>query len=518
MRVEELINYLENNGFNIGNIKISDYYKENKEVKVKVGLYTRLSKRDDIVIERQLMTLRRYIGIRMGINASEIKEYSDNGFSGTRRTRPNYERMKRDLKIGEINTIMTTDVDRFGRDVGEVLSNLYPDGKVEHIYICLDKKFINAPSNRDFIRDESMNADVYASTCSIKARRGIRTSMENGSVISSKPLYGYNIIKDDYYGIKKFVLGDSLKVSIVKEIFNLYLTGHSISEISKIIINKNIESPSGNKKWSKSTIESILKNPLYTGELLQGRYEKLNYTYYGDGLKIKKKNEKDWIRGGEFEGIIDKTTFDTVQRMLKENISTKTSSGNRKLFTGILKCGDCGRALIYKEKAKGYKCSASQRKDGGCTTHLVKEDDLYRLIKPKIIAKVLENKTIIESKIVERVKRETLSNHNKNRVAKIEKDMEKAIEKLADIYLEETTIIQYSEKIFEGIKRKIDNLENEKNIIIDEMKNEELIEKQITKRLDNIERIIKAENWIFKLFIKKIIIYQEGKIEIEWRC
>lgn len=517
IKIFELIDMLKKNEFNVSNIELTDYYKKNKENEVKLGIYARLSKKEDKIIRRQLLSLKRYAIDVLGLKHNEIYEFCDNGFSGTMTNRPEYRKMLRDIKLDKINVIMTTHIDRFGRAIEQVISTLYPNGTVENLYISLDNMLINAPENMRIIKEESIKADNYASTSSIKSKRGLRTSMASGSVINSKTLYGYEIIMDESTGIRKFVLGDDIKVQTVKDIYNLYLTGKTMTEISKILSYKKIHTPSGNNKWAKSTIEFILKNPLYTGELLQGRYEKLNYTYSGEGAEVKKTDRSKWIYGGTFEGIIDKKIYQIIQSMLDENKSIKHTSEKRKLFTGILKCGDCCRALVYKEKAKGYKCSGSQKKEYGCSTHLVKEDELYEIIKPKIISKIINNKGDIFKGITGRVKKDIVVSHKQNRISKIADDIDKAVKKLADLYIEKDEI-KYSEMVINEIENRIKNLKNEEELLRNEIGSEIELEEKMIRLLDNVGDIIKPENWIIKLFIKRINIYDDGKIEIEWRC
>lgn len=517
MTIRELIECLNEQEVKIGNIELTDFYKKNKNENVKFGMYCRESKRDDTGIEKQLSTMNRYILEDMKLDNINIRNYIDNGFPGTMRKRPEYLKMLRDITLGEINVVITTHLDRIGRESNQVIEKLYPNGKVSYLYISINNMLINSPDNLHIIKSESEISDNYAARCSVKSRAGIKESMKSGSVINSKTLYGYEIEVEYLKGRRKFILGDDVKVETVKNIFNLYLTGRSMGEIAKIITNKGIESPSGRKIWSKSTIEFILKNPLYTGELLQGRYQKLGYVKSGDGGKVKKTQKENWIYGGTFDAIINKEIFNNVQTIIEENKAIKQGSNNKKIFTGILKCGDCGKALVYKQRAKGYKCSGSERKGSLCSTHLVKENELVQLIMPKIINKIYDNRDIVDKYIKNRVKDETKVTHNEKRIENIIKEIDKCIKESVNLYTQRESI-KYFDKIIEGINEKIKKLEEEKDKIKLEVENEKNIEDTMIGILNNISEIIKAENWIFKLFIKRILIYEEGKIEIEWRC
>lgn len=518
MKLKELIDTLENQGFSIGNIRESIFYKKEKDKHVKMGIYGRLSKADKKVIVRQMRALENIALYEFNIPIEDIKKYVDNGFSGTNDKRPKYLEMLRDLNKNDINVIFTTHIDRFGRAVEQVINNIYPRGITEHLYIAFDNKLINSPDNIGKIKEIAIAADKYAEDFGNKSRRGIYSQMRNGSVISAKELYGYKIEFDEDEGIRKIVIGDEYKVNVVKDIFEMYLTGKSLNDIKSYLEHKKIKSPSGNEKWSKGTIVSILSNPLYTGHLYQRRYKKLNYTYSGEGNRIVKLPKKEWINGGQFKGIIDEKVFNCIQQMLEENKSSRSSGENRYAFTGVLKCGECGKALVYRKQSKGYKCSSSQQKgDIKCTTHFIKEDELYEIVSEKILNKLLQNRDYIRDKVEQKIISDGLMKNKIDSKNRIVKEKENALSKLADIYLK-IDEIKYGDEVVKKMEKKIELLNRDEEVIDSEINyiNSRIgAEKEV---LYNIEKYIKKENWIIKLFIKRITIYEENRISIEWRC
>ena len=78
MKLKELINILEKLGMNIGNYKSWKFYKDNKENEVKVGIYARVSKKDDYAITKQLDNLR-FFTQDLELPKEAISEYYDNG-------------------------------------------------------------------------------------------------------------------------------------------------------------------------------------------------------------------------------------------------------------------------------------------------------------------------------------------------------------------------------------------------------------------------------------------------------
>lgn len=100
---------LEEIEFNIGNSNRSDFYKNNKEADVRIGIYARISKKNSNLIEQQKKAIRLFLQWKIKLDTqTKVVEYCDDGFSGTQEGREGYSNMMRDLKLGKINVIITT--------------------------------------------------------------------------------------------------------------------------------------------------------------------------------------------------------------------------------------------------------------------------------------------------------------------------------------------------------------------------------------------------------------------------
>lgn len=517
MKINELLARLEEIEFNIGNFNISDFYKNNKEEDVSIGIYSRISRKNSTLIEQQKKAIRLFLKLQIKLDIqTTVVEYSDDGFSGTQEGREGYRNMIRDLKLEKINVIITTNIDRFGRAIENIIRDIYPEGAVKYLYISLDNKIINSISNITYIKEKAATADDYAKTCSIKARRGLETRVQEGSAISSKAAHGYKIERDDVTGLRKYRLGKDEEVETVNYIFERYLLGETLGEISRTLTSNGVLSPSGKKIWNKSTVESILKNPLYSGQLYQMRYQKQGYSFYGDGRKIIRVEKEEWINCGSFEGIIELETYNMVQDMLIENRSVRSSKFNKRVFTGILKCGDCGRALIFKEKWKGYKCSGSQHKEGKCSTHFIKEDDIWDLIFNKLNEKIQHNYEKVKKSVDAIINASNGRQQTQKRIEKNNDKIDNATKRIASLYFDEDT--KFANSVITEIKKQIINIEKENEELERRVQGNKKYQQDMLYILENIDKCIEKENWIIKLFIKEIKIYQDNKIEIIWRC
>ncbi len=132
--------------------------------------------------------------------------------------------------------------------------------------------------------------------------------------------------------------------------------------------------------WSTITISNMLKNPVYVGDMAQGRNRVKSYKIH----KIEAVPEKDWIVvPNTHEPIIDREAFEKVKQLLKRDTRTSPKQKQLYLFSGFLRCADCGRAMsriASKELYVYYQCGTYKslsKKPALCT--LLKAQGLKRL-------------------------------------------------------------------------------------------------------------------------------------------
>lgn len=516
MNVKEFMEKLKDEGFNMDGLEIENKYSKIKNDEIKIGLYARISKKDknNTAIESQFKALKLFTE---SIDKSiRINCYSDYGISGTTVLREGYNALITDIKKGDINLIFTTNVDRFGRRVDNILSVLYPQDGDGFIYVSYDDMLVNTFPNRDKITKCAADAENYATVYSKKTRRGINTKMRTGSYIGSKAPFGLIKKKSG----DKIILepAEDITALVVKEIFNSYLIGKSLGCISNELTKKGYKTPTGNQKWEKGTIESILKNVKYAGVMAQGRYKKKGPFADGESNNIIKMEKDKWIYGDDFNGIISLEDFNKIQNMFNENKGLRDNK-DRHLFTSIIKCGDCGRALIYKGKANGYKCSGSQN-GSGCSTHLIKEDELFELIKSMIVRYAKENIESIKSNFKNVAQKNNKISFYKIQIKEIDLQIEE-LEKLTyEAYCEfkrgDIREIIYNSIIKEN-EKKLDDFSQNKSSLIEKINKLSIIVEKGESRLDNIEELILKDNRILKVLVKGITVYEENRIEIVWK-
>ena len=148
---------------------------------------------------------------------------------------------------------------------------------------------------------------------------------------------------------------------------------------SYVSIAGQILSPSGKQKWNQSTVKSILMNEKYKGDAL------LQKSYTVDFLTKKTKTNEGEIPQyyveGNHEAIIDPETFELVQRELARRTRGKNRHSGVHLFSGKIKCGDCGGwygSKVWHSNHRDYRrviwqCNQKYKNEQRCTTPYLDE-------------------------------------------------------------------------------------------------------------------------------------------------
>ena len=366
-------------------------------------LYLRLSRDDgdkeesgSITGQREL--LRDYIS-----QHPELREYAiriDDGFSGSTFERPGFQKMIEDVKAGRTDCIVVKDLSRFGRnylDAGEYIEKIFP---------FLGVRFIAVNDNYDSLGERKSSDDLiipfknlineaYCRDISMKIRSQLEIKRKNGQFLGSFAAFGY--LKDEQDKNKLVV--DQYAADIVRDIFKWKLEGISPQDIADALNKLGVLSPMEYKRslgmkyttsfktsakaaWSAGTVIRILKNPIYTGVLIQGKETTPSYKVH----KRIAKDKSEWtVIENSHEAIISGIDFDSVQKVLKCDTRRSPDDKAVGLFSGMLFCGDCGASMVRKTVPAGekkyvyYVCSA-HKQDKSCSPHRMRDTALEEIV------------------------------------------------------------------------------------------------------------------------------------------
>ena len=344
------------------------FYKE-KNKDIRAAAYLRLSiedgdKAESNSIGNQRELIRDFAAERPGLHL--VEEYADDGYTGTNFERPGFKRMMEDIKSGKINCIIVKDLSRLGRnyiEMGKYLEQIFPMMGIR--FIAINDNYDNANSESSdsdsiVVPFKNLLNDSYCRDISIKVRSQLDMKRRKGEFIGGYAIYGY--CKDERN--KNRLVVDEYAADIVRSIYRRKLEGMSAQAIAEQLNSENVLAPSEYKrlcglnyhsgfkagthaKWQAIQVLRILKNEIYTGTMVQGRRQKINYKI----KKIRDVEESGWIRVPNMhEAIIPQKLFDTVQEVLK--LDTYFDNG----FTGTNFKRPAFTRLMNDVRQKKIKC------------------------------------------------------------------------------------------------------------------------------------------------------------------
>ncbi len=373
------------------------------------GIYLRLS-RDDAAsgsgrgtgenrlesnsISSQRELCRSFIRNRQDMVIYDI--YVDDGYSGANFDRPEFKRMMEDVKAGNVDCIVVKDLSRFGRDyieAGRLIQKTFPAFHVRFIAITDSFDSLTADDSETSLVLPVKNFvnDSYCRDISGKVKSHQRVKREKGEFIGAFAVYGYRKDERD----KNRLVPDDYAACIVRNIFDWRMKGMSSLAIAEKLNETGILSPMEYKRlkgvnfttgfathvsgaWSPVAVKRILVNEIYTGTMVQGKSEKINYKIN----KCREKPKEEWVRvENTHEAIITKEDFDTVQKLLHTDSRASAGQNKAHLFSGLLFCGDCMEPMVrrvsrYKGITRVYFICQTRNKGRGCTRHSIPEEEL----------------------------------------------------------------------------------------------------------------------------------------------
>ena len=311
--------------------KIQKYHINFKKIFPHVGIYARVSTRSAAQLHSmaaQVSQLTRFVASRMDWHLVDIYMDFDSASGSTKR--PEFDRMVEDAKAGRIDAVITKSVQRFGRNTEETLTTmreLLAAGVI--IYFSIEGYASDSPDAE--LQTALRTGLAAADNASHREERkwGVQRKIEDGtSELYRRPCYGYKKTKDGVLVI------DQPKARIVKEIFDLYLSGESISGIKKNLEQRRIPSPTGKETWPMRTIDMMLSNEKYTGDIVLFKTITVNYPY-----SVRRSNKgaalhEQFCMTNGVDAVISKETFEAVQSEKKRRSNIVIDESGNKQRTG----------------------------------------------------------------------------------------------------------------------------------------------------------------------------------------
>ena len=353
------------------------------------ALYPRLSHEDELQGEsNSISNQKRILETYAKQNGfSNLRWYTDDGYSGANFQRPGFQAMLADIEAGKVGTVIVKDMSRLGRNylqVGMYTEMIFPQKNVR--FIAINDGVDSAQGENDFAPLRNIFNEWLVRDTSKKIKAVKRSKGMSGKPITSKPVYGYLMDEDENFII------DEEAAPVVRQIYSLCLAGNGPTKIARMLTEQQIPTPgtleyrrTGSTrryhpgyecKWATNTVVHLLENREYTGCLVNFKTEKPSYKLKHS---IENPPEKQAVFENHHEPIIDRETWERVQELRKQR-KRPNRYDEVGLFSGILFCADCGSVMYQqryqtdKRKQDCYICGSYKKRTADCTAHFIRTD------------------------------------------------------------------------------------------------------------------------------------------------
>lgn len=512
------------------------------------ALYCRLSKDDgtnneSMSISTQKTMLKDYAKRNGFLNC---QFYVDDGYSGTNYDRPAFRQLIEDIQDGEVSTLITKDLSRLGRnylETGTYIEVFFPNHNVRYIAIndgvdSIDNTQMDITPFRNIINE------MYAKDTSRKIKSALHARRMQGKYMATTAPFGYQKDEKDH----NHLVIDEVTAPVVELIFSIAEEGVGLHTICNRLRKAKVMKPSFYKKelferfmdeekmydWDTAYVSQILHNPVYAGNLTVAdkptktmRSKKRQYIPYA---------EREIIYGTH-EPIIEQNRWNNVQKILQSRppVIGESSSGYDNIFRGIIKCADCGSAMLAKVEQKRkrnnvidktFYCCTKYRKFGkeGCSSHTIEARTVHEVVLADIqkhAGQALTDRKAMVMEIAERLNLQLSA--DKEQQKKELRQCKQRVSEIENLYAklyEDLTRELITEKRFQMLSARYDSEQEELTAKIKELEKRAIADKeqlssieQFAEQISGYAGITELNFKIINQLIEKILVSEPVEID-----
>jgi len=297
---------------------------------------------------------------------------------------------------GKVGTIIVKDMSRLGRDylrVGMYTDIIFPEKDIRFIAINDGVDSMNISGN-DFTPIRNLFNEFHARDTAKKVKDSMALKGKSGNYLCTHPPYGYQKDPDN----PKEWLVDEDAAKVVRRVYQLCIAGKGVSQIARSLRQDRILTPSWHCHekgvrigrqlcqdrygWSSAAVVGILEKPEYVGDMVNFKTYRKNYKTH---RKLDNPKEKWLVFEDAHEPIVERAVWEKVQE-LRKNKRRYTKVGKTSMFSGILRCADCGAKLYFiasrvvTSNQDHFVCSNYKSNTGTCSGHFIREEVLKHMV------------------------------------------------------------------------------------------------------------------------------------------
>lgn len=506
-----------------------------------IAMYLRLSIEDkrsgmdeSNSIANQRKLIQDYISHMPELAEKEVWEFCDDGFSGTNMERPGIRKLLETVKNDQIQCIVVKDMSRFSRDyieLGNYLNQIFPFLGIR--FISINDGYDSREQNGNVIAIDTafqtLVYDLYSKDLSLKVKAAFKNKSDAGEYVFAQLPFGYERSKEE----KNKVVVNEREAAIVKRIFSLAADGKGTTEIARILHGERVPTPMQmreirrrtdreNASWSAHKVRRILNNRFYLGEMICGKSVRESV---GSRKAVRIRKQERKVIPNHHEPLISPEVFAlaTTEGMVRNRGTVNDKSP----LIGKIFCGGCGYAVNYRMPSgrKHYlqfwckKHTILQIPE--CCTYFngnVLEELVLLMLNQELMRRGDVGR---QKKALEQFERECLETTKRTHeeCQKVYRDVQKEQDGLYERYAAGILTAEEYRFLADGLKEQLVELENrsrELEMECFQIRKEYEAQKQNMKQIIQYSHIEKLTQELVDVFIKKIYIYKDKRVEIEW--
>ena len=494
---------------------------------MKIAAYCRVSTEKEAQIDSLEKQIEFFNEFTKKNGYELYKLYADEGISGKQiKHRKQFQQMMEDAKHKKFEKVVVKDVSRFARNTVDLLQSVR-DLKAYGVQVdFLNNGEVMEGGSEFILTILGAMAQQESANMSKRVKFGKDITAQKGRVPNL--VFGYDKIPDERYTLK---INDE-EAKIVKEIFESYVyKGVGTTKIAWELNDRGIRTKKTKSKWVQTSIVRMLKNPIYTGRVTNKKSE---VTDFITGTR-KDLPEEEWIVVERPEmRIISDELFNRAQEILEQRSNEfKLKSKREKteyVFSTLIYCKHCGYSFRrmrrkYSETGKEYvRWVCSGRNSMGVNhcpnTTVIDEEELLNAIKVYLKSIIKNKKNFMKAVEKEFEKITKLRENNERNEESLLQEIEKVTtkkQKYMEMFKNEVINIKELKEYTNPLNEDIARLERELKLITSEIKEKDVLEKELTKTIKTVDDILNNQtitNALLKTVIDVIEVDSDSNVEV----
>ena len=494
---------------------------------MKIAAYCRVSTEKEAQIDSLEKQIEFFNEFTKKNGYELYKLYADEGISGKQiKHRKQFQQMMIDAKAKKFDKVVVKDVSRFARNTVDLLQSVRELKSYGVQVDFLNNGEVMEGGSEFILTILGAMAQQESANMSKRVKFGKDITAKKGRVPNL--VFGYDKIPDERYTLKI----NEEEAKIVKEIFESYVyKGIGTTKIAWNLNDRGIRTKKTKSKWVQTSIVRMLKNPIYTGRVTNKKSEVTDFiTGTRKGLP-----EEEWIVVEKPEmRIISDELFNRAQELLEQRSNEFKLNNKREkteyVFSTLIYCKHCGysfRRIKRKYTADGpeyIRWVCSGRNSMGVNhcpnTTVIDEEELLNAIKIYLKSIIKNKKDFMKAVEKEFEKITKLRENNERSEESLLKEIEKVTvkkQKYMEMFQNEIINIQELKKYTNPLNEDIARLERELKLITSEIKEKDVLEKELNKTIKTVDDILNNQtitNAMLKTIIDVIEVDSDSNVEV----